>query len=135
MTAQSRRGEDGTGNAAAGRRPIQILTGLSFGWLVIGFVGFWRLIVTTGAHGGPALLAFALWVGPIVLLSIPHRVGSRGPFRDWWWPRRVVRSTTTASPGGPKGRFAGPRTPSVVVRHGVRPWLPSRNRPAWTIAR
>jgi hypothetical protein len=115
----------------AGRRPIQILTGLSFTWLVIGFVVFWQLIVTTGAHGGRALLVFAVWVGPIIVLSIPHTAGSRGPFRDWWWPRRVIRVDDDGVAWWTEGSVRRPEDALAWSEIGsIQPTLPSRNRPA-----
>jgi len=114
----------------AGRRPIQILTGLSFAWLVIGFVVFWQLIVATGAQGGPALVVFAVWVGPIIVLSIPHTIGPRGPFRDWWWPHRVVRVDDDGVAWWTEASLRRPEdalTWSEIA--SIQPTLPSRSRP------
>jgi hypothetical protein len=115
----------------AGRRPIQILTGLSFAWFVIGFVVFWQLIVATGAHGGRALLVFAVWVGPIIVLSLPHTVGARGLFRDWWFPRRVVRVDDDGVAWWTEGSVRRPEDALAWSAIGsIQPTLPSRNRPA-----
>jgi hypothetical protein len=98
--------------------------------LVIGFVVFWQLIVTTDTHGGRALLVFAVWVGPIIVLSIPHNIGSRGPFRDWWWPRRVVRVDDDGLAWWTEGSVRRPEDAlawSAVA--SVHPTLPARNRP------
>jgi hypothetical protein len=114
----------------AGRRPIQILRGVSVAWLVIGFVAFWQLIVTTGSRGGPALLMFAAWVGPIILLSIPQTIGERGPIHDWWWPRVSVRVDDEGLAWWTEGSVR--RAEDAVAWSSVAsigPTLPTRGRP------
>lgn len=114
----------------AGRRPIQILRGVSVAWLVIGSVAFWQLIVTTGTRGGPALLVFAAWVAPIILLAIPQTMGERGPIRDWWWPRLAVRVDDDGLAWWAEGSVR--RAEDAVAWSSVasiRPTLPSRGRP------
>ena len=114
----------------AGRRPIQILRGLAYAWLAIGFLAFWKLIATPGTHDTPAVLAFVVWVGPIVILSIPSNVGPRGPFARWWWPRLSVRVDDHGLAWWTEGATRRPEDTiawsSVAT---VGPTLPSRNRP------
>jgi hypothetical protein len=114
----------------AGRRPIQVLRVLSSIWVALGFVALWRLVATTRALGGEALLVFAIWVGPTVVVTILTNVGPRGPFRDWWWPRRFVQ----VDDGGVAWWTDGTtRRPEDAVEWSavatVQPTLPSRNRP------
>jgi hypothetical protein len=115
----------------AGRRPIQVLRGLVYAWLAIGFVAFWLVIVAPGAHGTPALLAFVVWIGPIVILSIPSNVGPRGPFARWWWPRLIVQVDDDGLAWWTEGSVRRPEdavTWSDVATIG--PTLPTRDRPA-----
>ena len=114
----------------AGRPPIQVLRGFSYAWLAIGFLAFWQLIVTPGIRGGPAFLAFVVWIGPIVILAIPSNVGPRGPFGSWWWPRLIVRVDDDGLAWWAEGSVRRPEdTLAWSAVATVGPTLPSRGRP------
>jgi hypothetical protein len=75
----------------AGRRPILVCVYLMLVWMIVGaWVFGWLFLPATGRLGW-SLLGLETWLGPPVLLLIPPMAGPRGPFRDWWWPRLVVR--------------------------------------------
>jgi hypothetical protein len=113
----------------AGRRPIQVLRGLAYTWLAVGFFAFWQFIVMPGTNGPLALVAFVVWVGPIVILSIPSNVGPRGPFGDWWWPPLFVRIDDDGLSWWTEGSTRRPEdTVAWSAVATIGPTLPTRNR-------
>jgi hypothetical protein len=75
----------------SGRRPIHVILALEIAWCVIG-----GMIVVLLLQPGPdvsarLIVGLVLWIGPLVALTGAVLVGPRGPFRDWWRPRVVVR--------------------------------------------
>jgi hypothetical protein len=114
----------------AGRRPIQVLRGLAYAWLAMGFLVVWQLLATPGPRGLLLLLVLVVWIGSVVILSIPSIVGPRGPFRDWWWPRQIVRLDDDGLAWWTEGSVRRPEDAlawSAVA--AVGPTLPSRGRP------
>lgn len=114
----------------AGRRPVQIAVLLEVVWFVVGaFVLRW-LIVPGPGRLGRLILGLAIWIVPLAVIALPVVAGPRGRFRDWWWPRLVVRVDDHGLAWWTEGVVRRPEDAlawSAVA--SIHPTLPSRNRP------
>ena len=114
----------------AGRRPIRICLLLLIAWAFAGAVVFWILAGPGDGRVGRGVLGFALWFGPIVLLAVPVVVGPRGPFREWFWPRLIVRIDDTGLAWWTEGAVRRAEdTVAWSAVASVHPTEPTRDRP------
>lgn len=114
----------------AGRRPVQIALFLDVIWFVLGAVVFWQLALPGPDRFGRWIAGLVIWSVPLAILIVPALVGPRGPFRDWWWPRLVVRVDDDGLAWWAEGavrRQADALAWSAVA--SVHPTLPTGSRP------
>jgi hypothetical protein len=114
----------------AGRRPIQAILVHSIAWFVVGSIVFWRLLQPGPGALGRVILGLAIWIGPQAAIAVPALIGPRGRFRDWWWPRLIVRVDDGGVAWWTEGSVR--RAEDAVAWTSVatvHPTLPSRNRP------
>jgi hypothetical protein len=118
-------------HALAGRRPIHVLLFLELTWSIVGAIAFWQLTVPATDRFARTLVGLAVWLGPLLAVVLAAMAGRRGPFRDWWWPRMIVRVDDRGVAWWIEGSVRRPEDAlawSDVATIG--PTLPSRNRPA-----
>jgi hypothetical protein len=114
----------------AGRRPIQLVLVLEIAWLMVGAVVLRQLTGPGPDRLARTLVGLVIWIGPLVVIGLPLILGPRWMFRDWWWPRLVVRVDdeglawwTEESVRPSEDAIAWSAVASVY------PTLPTRNRP------
>jgi hypothetical protein len=114
----------------AGRRPIQISVVLEIVWLVLGAVVLRQLTGPGPDRLGRTIVGLVIWIGPLAAIAVAMKLGPRGRFRDWWWPRMIVRVDDDGLAWWTDGSVRRPEDTiawSSVATIG--PTLPSRNRP------
>ena len=114
----------------AGRRPIQIGLVLEIGWFIVGAIVL-RQLTFLGPDGfARTILGLAIWIAPLVAIAFPLVLGRRGRFRDWWWPRMIVRVDDDGLAWWTEGAVR--RSEDVIAWSAVasvHATLPARNRP------
>jgi hypothetical protein len=114
----------------AGRRPIQIALLLEVAWFVAGAYVLRQLIVPGPGRLARLILGLAIWIVPLAIIAFPILAGPRGRFRDWWWPRSVVRVDDHGLAWWTEGALRRPEdTLAWSAVASVHPTLPSRTRP------
>jgi hypothetical protein len=114
----------------AGRRPIQIALLLEVVWFVAGAYVLRQLIVPGPGRLARLILGLAIWIVPLAIIAFPVLAGPRGRFRDWWWPRSVVRVDDHGLAWWTEGALRRPEdTLAWSAVASVHPTLPSRTRP------
>ena len=114
----------------AGRHPTRVFLGLLIAWLVVGAGVAMQVTIPSIGRVGTILVRLAIWFIPLVVLSIPTMAGPRGPFRDWWWPRLIVRVDDRGLAWWMEGAVRRPEdTLAWSAIATIRPTLPSRTRP------
>src|SRR5258705_4115501 len=114
----------------AGRRPIQLVLLLEIAWLIVGAFVLWQLTYSGLDRLARTILGLVIWIGTLVVIALPLILGPRGRFRDWWWPRIIVRVDDGGLAWWTEGSVRRPEDAiawSAVA--SVQPTLPSRNRP------
>jgi hypothetical protein len=114
----------------AGRGPIQVALLIEIAWLIVGAV-----VLRQVSHPGPdrlarTLLGLAVWIVPLAIVGWALLAGPRGRFRDWWWPRTIVRVDDDGLAWWTEGAVRRPEEAlawSAIA--SVHPTLPSRHRP------
>lgn len=115
----------------AGRRPVHILLLLELTWSIVGAIAFWQITLPATDRIVRTIVGLAVWLGPLVAVTVPALAGRSGPFRDWWWPRLIVRVDDAGIAWWTEGSVRRPQDAlpwSNVATIG--PTLPSRHRPA-----
>jgi hypothetical protein len=114
----------------AGRRPIQVLNGVSWLCAAVLAIAAWQLVAVHGRVDGSFVLVCAILVAPTVGLGILTNMGARGRLRDWWWPRRFIQVDDKGVAWWTDGtaRQRGDSIEWAAVA-AVGPTLPSRHRP------
>jgi hypothetical protein len=114
----------------AGRRPIQLVLLLEITWLIVGAIILRQLTFPGPDRLGRTILGLVVWVGPLVVVALPLILGPRGRFRDWWWPRIIVRVDDGGLAWWTEGSVRRPEdTVAWSAVASVHPTLPTRNRP------
>jgi hypothetical protein len=114
----------------AGRRPIQIGLLLEIAWFIVGAIVLRQLTFPGPDRPARMIVGLAIWIGPLAAIAVPLILGSRGRFRDWWWPRMIVRVDDDGVAWWTEGSVRRPEDAiawSAVA--SLHPTLPTRNRP------
>jgi hypothetical protein len=114
----------------AGRRPIQIGLLLEVASLIVGAVVLRQLTGPGPDRLARTIVGLVIWIGPLAAIAVTMKLGPRGRFRDWWWPRVIVRVDDHGLAWWTEGSVHRPEDvlawSSVAA---VGPTLPSRSRP------
>jgi hypothetical protein len=129
----------------AGRRPIQIAVLLELAWFIVGAFVLRQLVVPGPGRLARLILGLVIWIVPLAVIALPVLAGPRRRFRDWWWPRLLVRvddhglawwTEGKRAPAGGRPRVVGggERPPHVAepdptARRGLRARSPGRTGP------
>jgi hypothetical protein len=114
----------------AGRRPLHIVFALAAAWFLVAGLVFAPYVPAGPGAVGRIILGLVIWIVPLVAIVVPVMVGPRGPFRDWFWPRLIVRADDDGLAWWTEGSVRRPEdTLAWSAVATVGPTLPSRGRP------